>query len=235
MPEQLPHPDQRPVGTEADRRPRYRSLRDLTHGPRRPNASRGPQPPSQPGYPPQNGYALPPARAALGSRDTGRPARGRSALRQTLFGALAMLLLVGLGWGGYQAYRYFAPYYGLGYVTGRSGAVHDVQFTVDAARCGLDAVPDSDAKPIRGQFCVVDITATNRSDKDRYVSLAMFSVELDGGARANPTGTAMKQMSIKLQAGEDKDLELVYDIWDGARMGSLKVQIAYETANIPLL
>ena len=162
------------------------------------------------------------------------PARRRSGLRHTALGAVAMLMLVGLGWGGYQAYQYVAPYYGMGYVSGRSGVVHDVQVTVDAARCGLDAIPGSDAKPVRGQFCTVDITAKNESDKDRYISLAIFSVELDGGTRANPTGTAMKQLSVKLTPGESKNLELVYDIWDGARMGSLKVQIAYETANVPL-
>jgi hypothetical protein len=155
-------------------------------------------------------------------------------LRQTLLGALAMLLLVGLAWGGYAAYRYFAPYYGLGYIVGRSGAVEDVVFTVTEARCGLDHVPQVAESPGKGQFCLVDVKAENNSPKSRYLSLSMFSVQLDTGSRANPASRVMSIRSLKLDAGEAKDLHLVYDVLDGVRMDSLKVQIGYETSNIPL-
>jgi hypothetical protein len=152
-----------------------------------------------------------------------------------VLGALAMLLVIGLGWGGYYAYRQFAPYYGLGYATGSTGSVQDVNFTVTDARCGLQEPPSKKAKPVKGQFCVVEIGAVNTSDKVRYLTLAMFSVQLDTGSRANPTRTAMSELSVKLAPGESKDLELVYDVWNGSRMDNIKVQIGYETANIPLI
>jgi hypothetical protein len=161
------------------------------------------------------------------------PQRG-GGLRQSVVGALVMLLAVGLIWGGYVAYRYFAPYYGLGYITGRSGSVEDVVFTVTEARCGLDGVPGADMAPGRGQFCVLDITASNNSPKSRYLSLSMFSVQMDTGARANPASRVMSTLSLELESGETRDLKLVYDVFDGVRMDSLKVQIGYETSNIPL-
>ncbi len=159
----------------------------------------------------------------------------RSPLRYAVIGAVTTLLLVGLVWGGYVGYRNFAPYYGIGYTTGRSAAVQGVTFKVTSARCGLDAVPASSTKPVKGQFCVVDALATNNSATTRYLSLSMFSVQLDSGSRANPTSSAMRALSSKLRAGEDQDLQFVYDVWDGVRMESVKVQIGYETAQIPLL
>ncbi|MGH3713247.1 MAG: DUF4352 domain-containing protein [Micromonosporaceae bacterium] len=146
-----------------------------------------------------------------------------------------MLLVIGLGWGGYVAYRQFAPYYGLGYATGRTGTVSDVTFTVADARCGLDQPPDKPARSVKGQFCLVDLGAKNTSDKVRFVSLSMFSVQLDTGSRVSPSRTAMSSLSVRLNPGESHNLVLVYDVWSGVRMDNLKVQIGYETANIPLI
>lgn len=156
-------------------------------------------------------------------------------MRYLVIGALAMLLVVGLGWGGYVGYRKFAPYYGLGYSTGRTGTVSDVTFTVDEARCGLDKPPSRQMSPVKGQFCLLKITAKNGSDKARYVSLAMFSVQLDTGSQVRPMSAAMSSLSIKMPPGESQELQLVYDVWKGIRMDSLKVQIGYESTNIPLV
>ncbi|HEX6076799.1 MAG TPA: DUF4352 domain-containing protein [Micromonosporaceae bacterium] len=231
MPEPPSHPAQPPVRTEPDRRPRYRSLRDLAHGARRsarPTGALG-----QPG-----GYGTFPSGEYQPVHGTPRghgpqPQRVRG-LRQSVLGALVMLLIVGLAWGGYSAYRYFAPYYGLGYITGRSGSVEDVVFTVTEARCGLDDLPDADATPGKGQFCLVNVKATNNSSKSRYLSLSMFSVQLDTGSRANPASRVMIKRSLELEAGQTTDLYLIYDVFDGIRMDTLKVQIGYETSNIPL-
>ena len=152
-----------------------------------------------------------------------------------MYGALAVLLIVGLVWGGITAYRHFAPYYGLGYASGATGTVSDVTFTVDQARCGLDSVPNSTAKPVKGQFCVVELRAVNNSDSERYLSLLQFTVDLDRGVRALPAQSAMRTLSTKLDAGESRRLMLVYDVWEGVRMDTLKVQIGFETANIPLV
>lgn len=160
--------------------------------------------------------------------------QGAKGLRQVLLGAATMLLVVGLVWGGYSAYRYFAPYYGLGYITGRSGSVNDVAFTVTTARCGLDSIPDATAKPTKGQFCTVGLKATNNGEKSRYLSLSMFTVQLDTGSRSNPVSRLMSTLSLELEPGETRELELVYDVFDGVRMDNLKVQIGYETSNIPL-
>lgn len=230
VPEPPSHPGQPPLRIEPDRRPRYRSLRDLTHGARRPptqTAGASGQPPSFSGFS-TTGYQ--PVHSA--PPDAG-PQRGRG-LRQSVLGALVMLLVIGLVWGGYAAYRYFAPYYGLGYVAGRSGSVEEVVFTVKEARCGLDAAPGKDMTPGRGQFCIVDVTVSNNSPKDRYLTLSMFSVQLDTGSRANPASRVMNTLSLELESGETRDLTLVYDVLDGVRMDSLKVQIGYETSNIPL-
>ncbi|HEX2418518.1 MAG TPA: DUF4352 domain-containing protein [Micromonosporaceae bacterium] len=223
------HPGRPPARTEPDRRPRYRSLRDLAPGARRPARPVGMFGQSDGhGAFPSGGYQ--PVHSTPPQPDRQR-LRG---LRPTLQGALIMLLLVGLLWGGYAAYRYFAPYYGLGYITGRSGTVQDVVFTVTEARCGLDRVPQTDESPDKGQFCVVNVKATNNSPKSRYLSLSMFSMHLDTGSRANPVSRMMSTRSLELETGETRDLHLVYDILDGARMENLKVQIGYETSNIPL-
>ncbi|MGH3647855.1 MAG: DUF4352 domain-containing protein [Micromonosporaceae bacterium] len=146
-----------------------------------------------------------------------------------------MLLVVGLGWGGYIGYRKFAPYYGLGYAIGRTGTVNDVTFTVTDARCGLTKPPSRDLRPVKGQFCVIDMSAANTSNKIRYISLSLFAVQLDTGSRVAPIAAGMSSLSVKIEPGKTQDLELVYDVWNGIRMDNLKVQIGYETANIPLI
>lgn len=152
-----------------------------------------------------------------------------------MIGAVAMLLVVGLGWGGYVGYRNFAPYYGLGYTTGRAGTVNDVTFTVAEARCGLDKPPTRQLKSVKGQFCLVTVSAVNNATKARFVSLTMFSVQLDTGSQIRPVSAAMSSLSVKMAPGETEELQLVYDVWDGIRMDSLKVQIGYESTNIPLI
>ncbi|MGH3738634.1 MAG: DUF4352 domain-containing protein [Micromonosporaceae bacterium] len=146
-----------------------------------------------------------------------------------------MLLVVGLGWGGYVGYRQLAPYYGLGYATGRDGTVAGVTFTVTDARCGLTEPPGKQLTSVKGQFCTVEISARNSGSKPRFVSLTLFSVQLDTGYSVRPATSAMTALSLKIEPGQTQKIHLVYDVWEGIRMDSLKVQIGYETANIPLV
>lgn len=238
MPGQQPGPD----GDQA----RYRSLRDLSYG-GRPGPSR---PPAAQTWQSQRNAsqaepATAPAQRAPSSDTVGQPevwaepsppapaAPKRS--RRLLLAVTSLAVVLALAAGGYVAYRAVAPQFGLAYAPGGTAAINGVAFTVTRAERGLTSAPETDARPSKSQFCVVDLNAENQTDSNRYLVLSLFNVNLDSGLQADPSGSAMQTLSVKVDPGESRDLQLVYDVWDGVRMSAVQVQIGYETELIPLV
>lgn len=236
-----PGSGQRVQRTDGQDQPRYRSLRDLSYGgrpgPDRPAASQTWQSQrtagSSPGavIPAESGLATPPTVGPDASEAAPRDRRGRRLLIATTSLVLVIALLVG----GYYAYRTYAPWLGWGYAPGGTAAINGVAFTVVDAECGLSQAPLTGARPSKAQFCTVDLNAENQVDSNRYLVLSLFSVNLNSGLQADPSSTAMQTLSVKLAPGESKDLQLVYDVWDGVQMTEVQVQIGYETDLIRLV
>lgn len=241
-PAEAAEPGQQP-GPDGDQS-RYRSLRDLSHG-GRPGPSRAPatqtwqsqrnasraEPATAPHAPSSGAVGQPEVWAEPTTPAPAAPRRGQ----RLLLAVTSLAVVLALATGGYVAYRAFAPQFGLAYAPGGTAAINGVAFTVLRAECGLTSAPETDARPAKSQFCLVDLNAENKTDSNRHLVLSLFNVNLDSGLQADPAGSAMQTLSVKLEPGESRDLQLVYDVWDGVRMSEVQVQIGYETELIALV
>lgn len=220
--------------------PGYRSLRELSAEsglageklrspaarPTRPTATPPEAPPTN-GRPPQQPTGPPPAGPAA---DEARPA-GRSRRRTTIL-VMVLVLAVLVGTGGYLGYRALAPYFGGGYRTGGSTTVDDVTLTVTGARCGLKSAPDSPVKPV-GQFCTVEVGATNHADDGAFIDFHDWSVDLDVGIRdVGPSVNAMQLPVAVILKGRPQTLDLVFDVPTGARLSALNTTIGIRTGHV---
>lgn len=227
---------------------RYRSLRDMSgHPPESepepaapPNGSawRGRPGNGRPADPPRNGTHHTDERVPAGLRDILNPEQSETKQRWTprrrlLTAALALaalVLLAGLGYGGYSL---AAPYFGLGYDTGGSVRLDNVRLTVTGVRCGINHAPNGSGVPPEGSYCAVDISASNQARTGEFVDLRAWSADLDVGIdNVRPTTAAMNRTHGILEGESNEDLHLVYDVPTGARLHRLHLDVADATGTI---
>lgn len=195
----------------------YRSLADM---------AAGPAPTTPPPVPEAlRGLGTPPAPPATTGRWTRR--------RVTVLGVVAVLVIAVLSVGGVLGYRWLAPYYGLGYVSGRSVTVDGVKVTTDSVRCGLDTAPFGNSGTPHGVYCAITIGARNTGDSVASIDLRTWTADLDVGLTGvTPVGDWLAFRNELVEPHGSATYNLAYDIPRGARLDRLHFVIGDKTGAV---
>lgn len=163
-----------------------------------------------------------------GLRHTAEPAPTSRWTRRrvTILGIVGAVVLAVLISGGYAGYRYLGPYYGLGYVAGRSTTIDGLTLTTDSVKCGLDTAPFGNSGTPRGLYCAIVVNARNHGDSTASIDLRTWTADLDVGLTGvAPVSDWLALRNEIVEPGSSATFRLAYDIPRGARLTKLHLAI----------
>jgi hypothetical protein len=171
------------------------------------------------------GLGTPAEPAATTSRWTRR--------RVTILGVVSVVVIAVLAVGGVLGYRWLAPYYGLGYVSGRSVTVDGVTLTTNRVTCGLDTAPFGNSGTPHGVYCAITVGARNAGDTLASIDLHSWTADLDVGLTdVPPVEDWLAQRNEIVEPHGSATYNVAYDIPRGARLDRLHFVIGNKTGTI---
>lgn len=201
---------------------RYRSLKDMS----------AEQPPPAPRQTAPAKPTLPEALQQL-SRPAEQPRRRWTGRRWAILGSVAAVLVIVLLAGGYLGYRALAPYYGLGYVSGRSATVESVTLTTTSVRCALSEPPFGESGEPHGTYCAIVISAHNVGRETAAINLRTWTADLDVGlTHVEPVTEWLAFRNEILEPGARASYQIAYDIPKGARLERLHLVVGDHSGTI---
>jgi hypothetical protein len=162
-----------------------------------------------------------------------QPKRKWTRRRWAVLGGVAGAVVLVLVIGGYFGYRAVAPYYGLGYVNGRSTTVAGVQLTTTEVKCGLATPPFGERGTPRGAYCAIVISAHNVGKQTAVINLRTWTADLDVGLdHVEPVTEWLAFRNEIVEAGQKASFQLAYDIPTGARLERLHLVVGEHSGTI---
>jgi hypothetical protein len=216
-------PRNEPVPPQDSAAGRYRSLKDMS-------AQQPPAAPPQRAAPRQT--AVPDALQNL-TTTTEQPKRKWTGRRWTILGSIAGAVVLVLVVGGYFGYRAVAPYYGLGYVSGRSTTVEGVKLTTTQVKCGLSTPPFGERGTPHGAYCAIVVSAHNVGKQTAVINLRTWTADLDVGLdHVEPVTEWLAFRNEIVETGQKASFQLAYDIPTGARLDRLHLVVGEHNGTI---
>ncbi|BCJ34425.1 hypothetical protein Athai_19280 [Actinocatenispora thailandica] len=164
---------------------------------------------------------------------TEQPKQKWTRRRWTILGSVAGAVVLVLVVGGYFGYRALAPYYGLGYVSGRSTTVAGVTLTTTQVKCGLSTPPFGERGTPHGAYCAIVVSVHNGGKQTAVINLRTWTADLDVGLdHVEPVTEWLAFRNEIVETGQKASYQLAYDIPTGARLERLHLVIGDQSGTI---